>query len=316
MRRSVRWQTSSNRASVPTKCLTRDSAVAKVKRVTPEMEEEVVAFLHLKNPRKDSGRFRMLFSCPWRDPEDPIGYALMANDRVVGFIGTIFSQPVIGGRPRRFCNLTDWWVDEHYRGNTMLLLMPVLGMKEHTITNLSLSPLVYRIHSKLGFSHLDEKVHLLLPVPGRLRDSGRAPVSILLDKTEIETVLQGDDLRIFLDHKDCLCSHMVLQRGNEVSYVIFTKRRFRHIRFTHVHYVSNDKVFLAALNDVRCAFFKINHTFLTMLDERLTGTARVPGAVKVRYPSPTVFRSPDLTREQISNLYSDLVLNDSLAGLS
>ena len=61
-----------------------------------------------KKMSKEDWRW-MLFTYPWSDSPHR-GYAIYAEGKAVGFLGTIFSARPLAGRMERVCSLSSWIV--------------------------------------------------------------------------------------------------------------------------------------------------------------------------------------------------------------
>ena len=60
----------------------------------------------------------------------PIGYVMKnENNNIVGFMGTIYSRRNFNNQEYIYCNIHSWIVDETYRINSFLLLMPLINQK-------------------------------------------------------------------------------------------------------------------------------------------------------------------------------------------
>ena len=157
----------------------------------------LLGFRHATMSRDDWRR--MLFDLPWPVDEPHRGHILYDRGRAVGFLGTIFSHRIVGGRKLRFCNLSSWVVEDPYRSSSFELLLPVLGMKTHTIVNLSASASVHEIFTRLGFLTL-EGSQVLLPPLARPGEILRWPRCRIVTRTEaILEQLDAPRLEIF-DH--------------------------------------------------------------------------------------------------------------------
>src|SRR5438132_1360038 len=81
--------------------------------------------------------------------DDPFGFVLVDDDEVVGYIGTICSRRVIGGRQEKFCNVTSWVTDKNHRQQAIMLLTPMLKLAGYTITNQAPAKHVHPLFTKL-----------------------------------------------------------------------------------------------------------------------------------------------------------------------
>jgi hypothetical protein len=279
--------------------------MAELKRVDASHVEDVHSLLlEFRNPRVTEDQWRSLFENRWSRDEGYAGYALTDQAKVVGFLGYLFSEREIRGRSERFCNLTSWIVKPEYRSESLKLVFPASKLREHTVTNLTPRPEVSTILARLGFQELESGVRVLPPFS--LRRSERCRV--ILDKAEIERSLAGPEARLFRDHQSAACGHLLLQDGVELCYLIHTKRQYRGIRFTHVQHVSRPDVLARNVDSVRGKLARVNGTPVTMIDRRFLRAETLPGSFAKSYPAPMMFRSSTVQREDIDNLYSELVL--------
>ena len=131
-------------------------------------------------------KWHKLFEYQWRRDENYCGLALKDDDKVVGFIGMIFSQRRIDESVEKFCNLTAWFVREDYRGRAIALLFPLFSMRNYTITDFTPARKVYRIQNKLGLKDLDTKGRIMLPIGRRLFQQKYTALQMTHDFATIE----------------------------------------------------------------------------------------------------------------------------------
>jgi len=137
-----------------------------VRNVGPEAFDEVAPLLDaLPNDAMSKADWRwVLFEYPWAT-RPPCGWALYAGEKIVGFIGALFSTRHMFGRVEKFCNPSCWIVLEQHRYAGPLLLSPIFALKDHTIVSLSPSPTVYKVFLKLGMQPLESEQLVLPPIP-------------------------------------------------------------------------------------------------------------------------------------------------------
>jgi acetyltransferase (GNAT) family protein len=120
-----------------------------VRSTGSEAFEDILPLLQrFPTPRitKDDWRW-MLFRNAWSDNPGH-GFALYEGGKAVGFIGTIFSNRRLLGRMEPICSLSSWIVLEEHRNASLLLLKPIMALRDFTIVNLTPAPVVYEIFSK------------------------------------------------------------------------------------------------------------------------------------------------------------------------
>jgi len=286
--------------------------MAVVEKVTPAMFDDVYPLLSELDGTYSREKWRKIFDYRWESDEGYVGFALVDDRKVVGFNGAIFSRRIIDGREARICNLTSWIVKDQYRTESMRLVFPVLKLKGYTITNLTMNERAWEVTRRLGFENLDTTVRILFPVPGlSAARKEEAPV-IVSDRSKIAAILDPVNLKIFRDHLHYNCEHLVIQDSYGHSYIIYTRKRYRKyncdIPYAHILYISDRSAFLRCLNKIKLYFLKSRKYFFLAVDERLIGNATIPYSKVYQLKVPRMYKSEVLGREQIDNLYSELVV--------
>lgn len=237
------------------------------------------------------------------EPERSPGWVLIDGGSVVGFLGAIHSRR----GNERFCNLTAWGVKKSHRTASLELLVPVLGIKDSTVTNLSPSPFTVGVFRRMGFVPLEDSTVIIPPVLPQLAPKG---YELLTDRRSIESVLSSDDLRIYRDHASYACTHLVFAGARDYSYVVASKTRFRRYPATFIYYRSNPELFGALAGPMQRAFLRMHRTPISIVDSRLTKGAALRGCFKRTLMQPRLYRpAPGAPkREDIDTLYSELLL--------
>src|SRR5262249_13175782 len=137
-----------------------------------------------------------------------------------------------------------------YRGHSLSLLAKVLALRNVTITNLSPTPQVLKVCEKMGFSPMDKSERIVVPMPTRcvLFDS----CTVLTERSEIERVLGGEQLKIFREHRLPHNHHALIRSSDGDCYVMMnrapkTVRGRIRLPFGRVHHISALDVFLKHL---------------------------------------------------------------------
>jgi hypothetical protein len=251
---------------------------------------------------------RKIFEYQWERDETHCGLILRDGNRTVGFLGMIFSRRRINEKVEKFCNLTSWYVHKAYRSRAISMILPLHGMKDYTITDLTPAKNVYRIQNKLGFKDLDAAGRLLLPFGRRLFQPKYAPIYLTHDPAAIEKQLEGQDLKIFNDHKHYPCFHFLLTGKDRQCYIIYTKLRRKRIPYAHLHYISDPDLFALAYRDIRRSILSHAKAYFLLIDSRLVKNKKLPLSICLPYRAPKQYMSSTLKPEQIDNLYSELVM--------
>lgn len=283
--------------------------MATVKKAREEDFEAIYkVLLDFNNPAITMEGWRTGLITPWEKAEDYLGYVLLEDNEVVGFLGLLFARRRVNGMDIPFCNMTAWIVKPGYRAETLSLLYPVLELEHHTITNFTSSPSVYQILRRLGFDDIDSRYRVLLPIPA-LRSFGLRPpgLKVTLDRAAIQSHLSPEELRIYQDHSPFKCLHVLITFGEKHCYLLLTRFRRKRLYFAHVHYVSNLDLFLEGLDSFKFPLLARLRVLAIIMDERLLKGRSVALTSTRRMISNRLVKSNQLGRFDIDNLYSELL---------
>jgi acetoacetyl-CoA synthetase len=135
--------------------------------VRPAQKEDIDGIIILLRDGLDSRlspkEWRGLFEYPRVQRQPNLGFVLESRNRLVGFLGAVYSERLVGSQVQRFCNLTSWYVIPEFRTSSIALLMALLGQRDYTFTNLAPSQIVTQIMKQCGFKQLES--HKLLCGP-------------------------------------------------------------------------------------------------------------------------------------------------------
>jgi hypothetical protein len=282
-----------------------------VKTVGVEAFEEIYPLLlGFENRRmsKEDWR-RMLFTYPWASPDIPErGYALYADGKPVGFLGTIFSQRQLAGKTERVCSLSSWIVEPAHRGSSLMLVMPILKLKGCTILNPTPSPDAYEIFRKLGFLPLENERFVLPPLPGLAEMASAWSGSFSRFPEDLLRELSGASRAIYDDLSTCgATEHVLLRHGKRQCYVVATGVHRRGLPFAEIQYISDKDFFWEHRILVHRALFPSTRAVGLWVDKRFAGVRRTPWAAS--WHSRRLYRPTrkDITPQMIDGLYSELM---------
>jgi hypothetical protein len=278
------------------------------KAVAKDFEETYPLFEKFKNPRLLKDDWRQLFVDHWQSDEGYFGYVLEDEERIVGFLGLIFSRRILNGKEVKFCNITSWVVDEKFRNQSLSLFLPVLKMKDYVLTIHTVSKETYTVARKLGFQNLESHLRIIPPLPPVSNWFNFCEVKIN-DKRLIET-LKGEVLQVYNDHLSFRCFHVHIRTHLGECYLIGTRVYRKKLSFFQVHHISNPKIFTKFSGRIAMVIFLRIKAVAMVADERfLQGNVVILSKVWP-LPYPRVYKSDSLTQNDIDLLYSELpVLN-------
>lgn len=276
-----------------------------------DFEKIYPLLLEFNNPYLTKEDWKQLFVNHCGTDEDYFGYALFDQDKVMGFLGLIFSHRLIDGRMRKFCNMTSYIIRTEYQGKGLsrLLLAEVVKLKEYTITTLPPPLKTLRMHINQGFQELDSGYRLIFPVP-TIR--GFFDTCSLLSGVEnLKNNLNSDELKIYKDHSLCKCIHLLITKNKERCYIIVKRILRKGLPFIEIHYLSNLPMFIKYINQIRIKLSLYLRVWGLLMDERLLKSQKIKYSIIRKYHRPKLFRSSLLQRDNITdNLYTEsLILN-------
>lgn len=256
-----------------------------------------------------------LFRYSWKRNEYPYGYAAMDGNKVVAFIGTIFSERVIQGKKVPYCNLSTWIVDSDYRARLLglLILERIFKMKDVFISSLTPSESSRDISEKMGFRLLEHSQITVPMFPAVApAPNGNANLLISFDGREIRNHLGEEDRAIYDDHSGLQCTHFLI-KGNSTSlycYGIGTSWTLRRLhafgaKWLNLCYLSNVDVFVRNFQCFKKYVWRHGRFILLRYDSRL-----IPyrlSSIQFKTKRSRQFKSAAFTSSHIDNLYSELV---------
>ncbi|PRB08896.1 hypothetical protein [Microbacterium sp. MYb64] len=275
--------------------------------ITASEAEAAAAFLHEElNPAVSSAAWTALLRPPWPDAGPDGGVLLRDGDRVVGVYAAVRSARDDGGTVVSLCNLAAFCVLEEYRMHSVRMVRALLGQRDVQFTDLSPSGNVVAMNERLGFIRLDTATRLVLNPPARLPRGVRISDAPAM----FEAVLQGDDARIYQDHRDAAAArHLLIQQGERYAYLVYRAHRMKRLRlFALPLYAGGDRALLEeAWGAVRAYLLRHDGLPFTLAEGRLLGFARGIGRT-LRSPRARMVRGAGLDAARIDYLYSELAL--------
>ena len=250
--------------------------------------------------------WRKLFINHWNVQEDYFGYILVDRDRVVGFLGLMFSSMIINHTKQKFCNFTSWVVQKDYRSESIKLLFPVLRLRDYTLTSHTMSSDTYFIFRRLGFSDLENSLVIILPVPkpeGFLRKC-----QVMVNSSSIAQFLDEKNLKIYHDHSNLDAHHIFVQTEHGQCLVVATRPIKKNLPFAHLHYISNLNVFVECVGKIRLVVCLQLKAAAILVDKRCLRGERISQSLEYTLPQPRLYKSDCLNKDDITALYSELIL--------
>jgi hypothetical protein len=167
---------------------------------------------------------------------------------------------------------------------------------------------VYRIQKKLGFKDLDARGRVLLPFGRRLSEPQSPRTHIIHEPSQIKKKLESEHLKIFNDHINYPCSHLLAVAKDRYCYIIYAKQKNKRLRYAHVHFISDTDFFSLVYRDLRQSIIAESKAHFIMIESRFVRHLSLPLSFSLSFRAPKQYLSSTLKPEQIDNLYSEIIL--------
>jgi hypothetical protein len=278
--------------------------VSSIEKLTAGMFPEVFTLLHRLDPHMPEAIARRAFEPRgWHD-EDHYGYVMLAEGKPVGVLGALFSQRLIEGRSVRFCNLHNWYVEPAHRARSLLLMRPILALKDHVITDLSASGEVVAISERLGFTRLDRTIRLLPQIPWK---SGTADLIDLVKTPDVvASRLNAQEQQLVRDHQHIGCQVLLVESDDGHCLVIASTVPARWLPHVFVHYLSNPQVFARHHSQIRHQLLRAGGCYVAVNTPHLAGET-IPYSFTAD-ANQRLVRGTHCPPESIDSLYSEMPL--------
>ncbi len=260
----------------------------------------------INSSRANKEMWRQLFINHFDTEEDYFGYVMTDSGTVVGFQGLIFSRRLINSKWHKFCNLTSWVVQNEYRSKSLLLLFKTLKLKDYTLTCFSSGEEVSSVLQKFGFKPL--QVHLMLIPFFPVIKSVFSRYSIIINDSKIKNQLDKYEQKIYRDHLNSNCIHLLIKREDQRCYLVLTKTLRKRLPFALIHYIGNLRLFKESINTINIYIcWKLKVLGLLSDFHELKGD-NIRYTIMIKRPCPTLFKSSTLERNDVDTLYSEYTI--------
>jgi acetoacetyl-CoA synthetase len=261
--------------------------------------------------------WRPLCTTNWGADNPTRGFVLTDGGRIVGYLGTLYSQREINGKTGIVCNYSSYYVAPAYRGRGLAQTLVAASARDERITYISHTPAppTRRALESLGFAILDRGV-LLLPLGLNAETLWQSRVDIDVNDRTVRASLGQAERRIYDDHASYHCLHMTARDAGGTAYLVvkrrLVKRRVRRLAwtakvpFSQIMYCSAPDVLARNLERIKLAIMWQQKTFGIAMNERFLPKA--PRAI--RQEAIAQYRSPVFTPNELDLLYSEFVLLD------
>lgn len=254
--------------------------------------------------------YKGLFSGKWNNgSEKHIGYILENTEgEVVGFVGYIYTQRIIGGINYKFCNLSSWAVKEPYRRDSLELMYPIQDKPDYIYTNFSPNETAVKVWTKLlKAKQLESQMYAVLAIPSFLIFKN---LKSYFDDAILSNFLDQEEYKLLQDHKSISKATFLLLKNNKGEKCLISATisiRKKYLRFSQINYISNTDFFKTHFKTINWLLSKRLLTVGSLIDKRFLGDFKPKYATT--YPSIKFFLAKNLqSPANIDHLYSECYL--------
>lgn len=266
----------------------------------------VAALLHERmNARIPAEQWRRLLDYPWRPDGVERGWLVADRGRIVGFMGTIYSDRPVGGRMARFCDLSSWYLLADYRGDGTGDELLRAGMARPGVTYATMTArrATGRKIRALGFDILDATRSLFRP-----REGGeRTVLPCLCDPAAIRERLAPSQQAVLDAHRGFDIHHALV--GGTGLWLVYQRKLKGDAVAYHEILHASDPAALSAGAQAIADTLVTGWNGVLAVDSRWMTAADDHGTVEP-IALPRWFRSPDLAPAAVDHLFSEVILLD------
>jgi len=276
----------------------------------PHERDEIQTYLFEKMGKISFEKWRNILDCRWNHQDERYGVVVEENGALSGFLGIVFADRTLLGKPHRTGNITSWFLEKHLRrgglGQDMLSLITEPTGVTYTATSANFRS--GGLLKKIGWQLLEDT---------RLfwhRSDHPMPVEtkLMTGTTEVLPALNAGDAQILNDHQNLnLTPHLLTTTAGEKLFLLtYVKRKgeqsTEHYEILHT---SNPALLAKHIRTIANLLLPAHNAVLSS-DKRFV-TPSTTADTSQLLQVPRYFKPFDnLPAEQIDFLYGEVVLLD------
>lgn len=278
--------------------------MVEIRFATAPERAEVEAFMHSAFPRAKWGAegWTRLLANRWGGPQGEFAVTAWDDTTLVGVMGMNDSIRHTPRGPRRYRNLTSWYVLKSHRGMGLgeKLMHTAMADPQVTSTNLTSAKAALPLVDRIGFKVLDDARHVW-------RHSGGAGLSHTLDPLA-EAALGDVDAQVLRDHADLNLKSIALETpGGLLTLVLSVKQKVDEYVMHEVVYVGQPDL-LARHGRAVADTLLPDTPAVFSVDTRLAPGAQPDETTPIEVSR--FYKGNSLLRSEIDHMYSEIVLMD------
>jgi GNAT superfamily N-acetyltransferase len=273
-----------------------------------EDSEQVVRFMDAVFTRAkwSTEGWRRLLDGRWSPPDHPCAVAAFDRGGMVGVIGIVATDRPTPEGPRRWTNLTSWYLEKPYRGQGIgSAMMAMAGGEPHaTVTNFTSARGAAPAALRSGMVPL-ETVRLLWDA----RQPVAPPLPVHREPLALGATLPEMDRQVLEDHRGLGLTGVTVETPDGPCTLILSIKRKRDGCVTHeALYLGDAGLFARHARRIADSLLPAGGAELSV-DRRFL-PARVRADRTETIPIPRYYRPGGMPRHHIDYLYSEVALLD------
>ena len=268
----------------------------------PSQRPEVEAFMHAAFPRAKWGTegWTRLLANRWGGADGEFAVIAQDGNTLVGVMGMNDSLRHTPRGPRRYRNLTSWYVLKSHRGMGLgeRLMQTAMADPAVTSTNLTSAKAALPLVDRIGFNILDAQRRIWRHGGGTALPHTLAPLQ--------EAQLNAVDAQVLHDHADLDLKPVVIEtRDGPLTLVLSVKQKADEYLTHEVLYTGQPEVLGRHATAIADTLLPEQAAVLSV-DSRLIGPT-ASGAVE-QIEVPRFFKGTSMLAAEIDHMYSEIVL--------
>lgn len=190
----------------------------------------------------DSERISLLFQFN-QNTNYPIGFIIKnLENKIVGFMGTLFYEKFINKKKFIFCNIHSWIVNKRFRLNSFFLITPLLKEKLNLTAYTPVKSLEGLLE-KFGFNKTMLNYKIVINI--NLIRFVKKDFSIITEENIFLNYLNNDEIVEFKKHSNKIFNKFIILNKNNNKYVFIIARKIKKkfINLFNFFYISNKNEF-------------------------------------------------------------------------
>lgn len=269
---------------------------------TPDQRNQVEAFMLAAFPRAKWGAegWTRLLANRWGGEQGEFAVTAWDGDTLVGVMGMNDSLRHTPRGPKRYRNLTSWYVLKSHRGMGLgeKLMHAAMADPQVTSTNLTSAKAALPLVDRIGFKILDAQRLIWRP-------SGTAPLPHTLVPLD-DAPLNAVDAQVLADHDDLGLKPVVIDTPDgPLTLVLSVKQKVDEYVTHEVVYVGQPPLLARHAQAVTDTLLPENAAVFSIDSRLITGAQ--PDAVE-QIEVPRFYKGTSMLPCEIDHMYSEVVL--------